>query len=162
MVGQPNFTQVTTSVPPTATSLRGPEGVWVADGKLYIADTQDNRILIYNKIPTTNGVAADVVVGQPNFTTFVQTDLTKATPNPTAANMEDPVSVTTDGQRMYVTDLGQNRVLIYNTIPDHKRRIRRCGCGPARSGVLDLELRLCRSRAPRQSDLSMRTATRRD
>ena len=104
-------------MPPTATSLRGPEGVWVANGKLYIADTQDNRILIYNKIPTTNGVAADVVIGQPNLTTFVQTDLTKATGNPTAANMQDPVSVTTDGQRMYVADLGQNRVLIYNKIP---------------------------------------------
>jgi hypothetical protein len=117
VVGQPNFSQVTTTVPPTATSLRGPEGVWVANGKLYIADTQNNRILIYNKIPTTNGAAADVVIGQPNFTTFVQIDLTKATQNPTAANMEDPVSVTTDGQRMYVSDLGQNRVLIYNTIP---------------------------------------------
>ncbi len=117
VVGQPNFSQVTTSVPPTAASLRGPEGVWVAGGKLYIADTQDNRILIYNKIPTTNGAAADVVVGQPNFTTYIETDLTKATQNPTAANMQDPVSVTTDGQRMYVSDLGQNRVLIFNTIP---------------------------------------------
>ena len=52
VVGQPDFTHNGTSVPPTATSLRGPTGVWIAGGKLYVADTQDNRILIYNKIPT--------------------------------------------------------------------------------------------------------------
>ncbi len=117
VVGQPNFSQTTTTVPPTATSMRGPEGVWLAGGKLYVADTQNNRVLIFNKVPTANGAAADVVIGQPNFTTFVQTDLTKATANPTAANMQDPTSVTTDGQNMYVSDFGQNRVLIFSPIP---------------------------------------------
>ena len=117
VVGQPDFSHNATSVPPTATSLRGPSGVWIAGGKLYIADTQDNRVLIYNRIPTTNNVAADVVIGQPNFTSFVQTDLTHNTVTPTASNMQTPVSVTTDGQRMFVADLAQNRVLIWNTIP---------------------------------------------
>jgi hypothetical protein len=50
VIGQSNFTNYGTSVPPTASSLRGPEGVWLAGGKLYIADSQDNRILIYNSI----------------------------------------------------------------------------------------------------------------
>ena len=77
VIGQPDFTHNGTAVPPNATSLRGPIGVWIAGGKLYVADTQDNRILIYNKIPTTNGAAADVVIGQPNFTSFVQPDLTQ-------------------------------------------------------------------------------------
>ena len=117
VIGQTNFVSGGTSVPPTAKSLRGPEGVWIANGKLYVADTQDNRVLIYNKIPTTNGVAADVVIGQPNFTSFIQPDLTQATATPAANNLQDPVSVTTDGQHMFVTDLGQNRVLIWNTIP---------------------------------------------
>ncbi len=117
VVGQPDFSHNATSVPPTATSLRGPIGVWIAGGKLYVADTQDNRILIYNTIPTKNGAAADVVIGQPNFTSFVQPDLTQATANPTASNMQDPISVTTDATHMYVADLGQSRVLIYNKIP---------------------------------------------
>ncbi len=119
VIGQPDFTHNGTSVPPTATSLRGPIGVWIAGGKLYVADTQDNRILIYNKIPAAgaNGAAADVVVGQPNFTSFVQPDLTLSNATPTAANMQDPISVTTDATHMYVADLGQSRVLIYNTIP---------------------------------------------
>jgi uncharacterized protein (TIGR03437 family) len=117
VIGQPNFTSNATSVPPTANSLRGPTGVWLAGGKLYIADTQDNRILIYNKVPTTNNAAADVVVGQPNFTTLVQPDLTQQNATPNAANMQTPVAVTTDATHMYVADLAQNRILIFNTIP---------------------------------------------
>ncbi len=117
VIGQADFTHNATSVPPTAKSLRGPTGLWMAGGKLYVADTQDNRILIYNKIPTTNNVAADVVVGQPDFTSFVQPDLTQESATPAANNMQDPVSVTTDATRMYVADLGQSRVLIFNTIP---------------------------------------------
>ena len=117
VIGQPDFTHYGTASPPNANSLRGPIGVWIAGGKLYVADTQDNRVLIYNKIPTTNGVAADVVIGQPNFTSFVQPDLTISNATPSASNMQDPISVTTDATHMYVADLGQSRVLIYNTIP---------------------------------------------
>lgn len=117
VIGQPDLKHNGTSVPPTATSLRGPIGVWIANGKLFVADTQDDRVLIYNKIPTSNNVAADVVVGEPNFTTFIQPDLTQKNATPTASNMQTPVSVTTDGTRMYVADLAQNRVLIWNTIP---------------------------------------------
>ncbi|MDP9055128.1 MAG: hypothetical protein M3N93_12650 [Acidobacteriota bacterium] len=117
VIGQADFSHNSTSVPPNAKSLRGPSGVWLADGKLYVADTQDNRILIYNQIPTTNNAAADVVIGQPNFTSFLQPNPTQSNGTPTASNMQDPVSVTTDGTRMFVTDLGQHRVLIWNTIP---------------------------------------------
>ncbi|HWE50874.1 MAG TPA: hypothetical protein VG273_13860 [Bryobacteraceae bacterium] len=118
VIGQADFTHAATSLPPTAKSLRGPEGVWLAGGKLYVADTQDNRILIYNKVPTSNNASADVVIGQPNFTSFVQPDLTQAVnATPSASNMQTPVSVSTDGTRMFVADLGQSRVLIWNTIP---------------------------------------------
>jgi uncharacterized protein (TIGR03437 family) len=117
VVGQANFTSNATSVPPTQTSLRGPEGVWIYNGKLFIADTQDNRILIYNKIPTTNHAPADVVVGQANFTAFVQPDLTASQPTTAANNMQSPTSVATDGTHLFVSDLGQNRVLIFNSIP---------------------------------------------
>ena len=117
VIGQPNFTSNATSVPPTQTSLRGPEGVWLNNGRLFVADSQDNRILIYNKVPTTNNAGADIVVGQPNFTTFVQPDLTQSQPTTAANNMQTPVAVSTDGTRLFVTDLGQSRVLIYNSIP---------------------------------------------
>ncbi len=118
VVGQPDF--VSSSVPgntPNAKSMRGPVGVWLQDGKLFVADTQNNRVLIYNHIPTTNGVAADVVVGQPNFSAYVNTDINTQNLTASASTMLSPVSVTSDGVRLFVTDLGFNRVLIFNSIP---------------------------------------------
>jgi len=118
VVGQPNFTS--NAVPgntPTSSSMRGPEGVWIQNGKLFVADTQNNRVLVYNHIPTTNGVAADVVLGAPNFTTYVNPDISQQQTGATASTMLAPVSVTSDGTRLFVTDLGFNRVLIFNSIP---------------------------------------------
>ena len=118
VVGQPNFTTSSvTSNTPSAKSMRGPQGVWIQNGRLYVADTQNNRVLIFNHIPTSNGAAADVVLGQPDFTTFVQPDLTQQKLNVTASLVLNPVSVTSDGVHLFVTDLGYNRVLIWNSIP---------------------------------------------
>ena len=119
VVGQPDFV-TSSALPgnlPNANSMRGPQGVWIQNGKLFVADTQNNRVLIYNKIPTANGVAADVVLGAPNFTTFVNPDISQQTTSATASNMLNPVSVTSDGTRLFVSDLGYNRVLIWNTFP---------------------------------------------
>ena len=42
--------------------------VFFLDGtKLFIADTRNNRVLIYNSIPTENNASADVVIGQPDM-----------------------------------------------------------------------------------------------
>lgn len=115
VIGQTDFTHNLPAVPPTAKSLRGPQGVWIQNGKLFIADTQNNRVLIYNQIPTTNGASADVVLGVPNLTTAVPVALTAVTA--TANNLTSPVAVTSDGTRLFVTDLGSNRILIWNSIP---------------------------------------------
>ena len=119
VVGQPDFSSnvVPANNIPTANSLLGPQGVWIQNGKLYVADTQNNRVLIYNQIPTRNGVAADVVLGQPNFTTYVQIDISLQKTVASATNMLNPVAVTSDGQRLYVADLANNRILVWNTIP---------------------------------------------
>ena len=118
VVGQQTFT--TATVPgntPSAKSMRGPQGVWIQNGRLYVADTQNNRVLIFNKIPTSNGVAADVVLGQPDMTTFVQPDLTQQKDSVSAKQLLNPVAVSSDGFHVFVTDLGYNRVLIWNSIP---------------------------------------------
>jgi hypothetical protein len=77
----------------------------------------NDRILIYNTIPTANGAAADIVLGQPNMTTWVQINIANQTTSAAANNMLTPVSVTSDGTHLFVADLGYNRVLIWNTIP---------------------------------------------
>jgi uncharacterized protein (TIGR03437 family) len=117
VVGQTDFVKVSAPGTPTAATLTGPQGVWIQNGKLFIADTQSNRVLIYNRIPTANGASADTVVGQPNFSTYASVNIASQTTSATASNMLSPVSVTSDGQRLFVTDLGYNRVLIFSSIP---------------------------------------------
>ncbi len=46
------------------TALNAPQGACTAGTKLIVADTPNNRVLIYNHIPAGNDVPADVVVGQ--------------------------------------------------------------------------------------------------
>jgi uncharacterized protein (TIGR03437 family) len=123
VLGQKDFTSY--FVPgntPNASSMRGPQGVWIQNGKLYVADTQNNRVLIFNKIPTSNGAAADVVLGQPNMTTFVQPDLTQQQLDVNPKRLLNPVAVSSDGTRLFVTDLGYNRVLIWNSIPGNNEQ----------------------------------------
>ncbi len=122
VVGQTSFTSAAAVLPPNAGSLRGPQGVWIQGGRLFVADTFNNRVLIWNSIPTTNGKAADVVIGQAGFNVTVQTDLIQARLDPNPRNLVSPVSVTSDGQRMYVSDLGHNRVLIWNSIPSQNNQ----------------------------------------
>ncbi len=118
VLGQEGFTAIQQANVVTASSMRGPQGVWIRDNRLYVADTQNHRVLIWRTIPTKNNQPADIVLGQANFTTAPQPDLTKLTTAAKANNMLNPVSVMSDGQRLIVTDLGFQRVLIWNTIPD--------------------------------------------
>ncbi|HEX5229040.1 MAG TPA: IPT/TIG domain-containing protein [Bryobacteraceae bacterium] len=113
VLGQPNFTSATVGL--SASAMRGPQGVWVQGNQLFVADTQNHRVLIWNSIPTANNQPADLVLGEPNFTTAPPQ--TTADLPPTASNLFSPVAVTSDGQRLIVTDLGHHRVLIWNSIP---------------------------------------------
>ena len=101
----------------SATEMRGPQGVWFDGGKFFVADTQNSRVLIYNSIPTATGATPDIVLGQPDFDTRPEPDLTQSNVEPSATGMLDPVSVTVSNGKLFVTDLGFNRVLIFNSIP---------------------------------------------
>jgi len=117
VLGQANFTSSTVFSTPTASSLRAPQGVWIQNGKLFVADTQDNRVLIWNSIPTSNNQPADLVLGQTSFTTASAPPLQAQNPATSASQLWSPTSVTSDGTRLYVADYGYNRVLIWNSIP---------------------------------------------
>lgn len=116
VLGQKAFDSIQQPIVVTASSFRGPQGVWIQGDRFFVADTQNNRVMIWNHIPTQNNQPADIVLGQKDFTTVVNPDLTQAQP-PAANTLQDPVSVTSDGQRLYVTDLGNARVLVWNSIP---------------------------------------------
>lgn len=88
---------------PTASSLRGPQGVFIFGNKLFVADDQNHRVLIWDPIPTQSFAPAQVVLGQPNFTTRIEPDLTKRDNNVKADSMLNPVAATTDGTRLFVS-----------------------------------------------------------
>jgi hypothetical protein len=117
VIGQPDFVTIVPPTPVSASNLRAPQGVWFSNGKFFVADTQNNRVLIWNSVPTKNNQPADVVLGSPNFTTVVNPDQTTNSVLAAANTMLSPVSVTSDGTHLFVADLGFSRVLIWNSIP---------------------------------------------
>lgn len=106
VVGQQSFD--TSGFGSASNELRRPNSVFSDGVRMMIADTLNNRVLIFNTIPTQNGASADVVLGS-DSTEITSTD---------AATMSNPMSATTDGQRLIVSDLGNNRILIYDPIPE--------------------------------------------
>lgn len=107
VVGQPDATTVGSG--PTQSILTRGSSVAVAAGKLFVADGDSNRVLIWNQVPSQDGVPADVVLGQPDFTS---SDMAI-----TAAGMYFPLSVASDGTHVVVADADNNRVLIWNQVP---------------------------------------------
>ncbi len=117
VLGQANFTTVQAVGIPSASTMIAPQGVWIQNGKLFVADTDTSRVLIWNHIPTSNNQAADVELGQPSFQSNVTPPLS-TTAIPTAANqLLNPISVSSDGTHLFVADFGSNRILIWNSIP---------------------------------------------
>src|SRR6266446_718513 len=68
VVGQPDFTSNTsgTTQNTLGASVRG--AFVDPKGRLILVDENNSRVLIWNQVPTTNGKAADLVLGQPDFT----------------------------------------------------------------------------------------------
>jgi hypothetical protein len=81
--------------------------------KLLVADASNNRVLIWNAMPTFDGQPADVVLGQANMDNC---DANRG--GATAANtLAFPSGVWTDGLQLFVTDVSNNRVLVWDSIP---------------------------------------------
>jgi len=117
VVGQPGFGSVATGC--TATLMNYPEGVTAAGGKLIVADTANSRILIWNSIPATNGVPADIVLGQNSFTTCVGNDDNQdgTQETATARTFWNPSGIWSNGIKLIVADRANDRVLIWNSFP---------------------------------------------
>jgi uncharacterized protein (TIGR03437 family) len=117
VLGQPDFTTILDPPPVNASAMRAPQGVWFSNGKFFVADTQNNRVLIWNSVPTQNNQPADVELGAPNFTTVPNADQTSNAVITAPTTLLSPTSVTSDGVHLFVADLGFSRVLIWNQVP---------------------------------------------
>ncbi|MEM9922768.1 MAG: hypothetical protein AAF915_03265 [Cyanobacteria bacterium P01_D01_bin.50] len=106
---QPNRGKLTTA----ANTLNWCYGVFYHQGKLFVADTGNRRVLIWNQLPEENGQPADVVLGQ--------CDMESRDENgggiPTASTMRWCHDITVWEDNFVVSDAGNNRVMIWEGIP---------------------------------------------
>lgn len=93
----------------SAATLSGPTDVWSDGTRVMVADRGNNRVLLWSKVPTTNGAAADVVIGQTSFT--LARDEAKST------TLRLPSALAVAGGMLFVADSGHNRVLGWSALP---------------------------------------------
>ncbi|MEL6458682.1 MAG: hypothetical protein AAFQ91_10595 [Cyanobacteria bacterium J06621_15] len=96
-----------------ANTLNWCYGVFYYQGKLFVADTGNRRLLIWNQLPQENGQAADVVLGQPNMISRDE----NCGSNANAFSMRWCHDITIWNNNLVVTDAGNNRVMIWSGIP---------------------------------------------
>ncbi len=113
VVGQPDFSTSGNGGGPTATTLNAPRAVAIIGNALFVADTAYNRVLVWNNVPTVNGVAANFAIGQPNLTSSAANAGTSVNAN----GLSVPAAIGSDGTRLFIADTGNNRVLMWNTVP---------------------------------------------
>ena len=85
-----------------------PSGIATDGVRLLMADSYNNRVLIWNTLPNGNE-EPDIVLGQEDFFTNA--------PGKGRSNMNWPKSVATDGKKVVVTDTYNDRILIWNEFP---------------------------------------------
>jgi sugar lactone lactonase YvrE len=118
VLGQPSFSSSTPHCSffggVSAVGFCSPRGVAVdRQLNLYVADALNARVLRYSR-PHANGQAADLVLGQPDFTTGIACGF--STPRVVSAHsLCSPSGVAVDRRGdLLVTDALDNRVLRYN------------------------------------------------
>ncbi len=116
VIGQLDFTsnEANQGGSASANTLNLPIHAFSDGTRLFVADGNNNRVLIYNEIPTENNATADVVIGQLDFTS---TDVNQGNANPAANTLNYPFAVFSDGEKLFIAERNSYRLLIYNSIP---------------------------------------------
>ena len=100
---------------PSAHTLFWPYGVHWDGQRLWVADSGNRRVLMWNGLPTRNTQPADLVLGQRDFDCRDE----NAGAEPSAFSMRWPHSVTLWCGRLCVADAGNNRIMVWDEVPDH-------------------------------------------
>jgi hypothetical protein len=125
VVGQPDAVSYVPNLDqrtPSAARLSGPGGVALDGTHLIVADSENHRVLIWNAVPTTNGVPADVVLGQTDFTSHAPNHGNLDANGDQVCDADSsglfyPTGVASDGTHLFVADRLNNRVLVWSTFP---------------------------------------------
>lgn len=121
VLGQPTSVDVqpNAGAEPTCRSFYWPFGIAVVDGRFYVADTGNRRVLCWSDgVPLTPEQPADVVLGQSDAVSRAENRGEAAA----ADSFRWPHAVTGTGSGgILVADAGNHRILGWRTHPDHDR-----------------------------------------
>ena len=90
--------------------LDRPRGIYADASRLYICDSDNHRVMIWNALPAASDDPATVVLGQADF----------GVPGTGASGrvgLRFPMGVESDGTVIFVPDGGNHRLLLYDAIP---------------------------------------------
>lgn len=93
--------------------LLAPRGAYISNGKLYVSDTAQNRLFIWNQIPDTEYADPDVVLGQDKQASTER----NAGGQVNGSTLFYPSGIWSDGQKLILADAWNHRVLIWHTHP---------------------------------------------
>jgi hypothetical protein len=97
-----------------ADGMSVPEAAIFAGGRVLVADSDNSRLLIWNSVPDEDGAEPDLVFGQ-NAGNLCLPNRGMGVPD--GASLDWPAGMWSDGQRLAVADRFNNRVLLWDSIP---------------------------------------------
>jgi hypothetical protein len=108
-------TAMASAIAPRADTLFGPRGALLVgdDGPLLVADSGHHRLLLWTSRPCGDGVAADLVLGQPGF----ECEGRNARGEVGAATLNVPTGVAFAHGVLAVADAWNHRVLLWQGLP---------------------------------------------
>ena len=137
VLGQDNFEQNQSNrgfAETRGDRLHWPYGVFYGEGRLWVADTGNRRVLMWNQIPEINGQPADLVLGQPTMNSRDENG--GGTPN--ASSMRWPHAIAVWHEKLVITDAGNNRVMIWQQIPTENNQPCELVLGQSRFDTVEL------------------------
>lgn len=138
------------AIPPTASSMSGPTDVYFDGMRLFVSDTNNHRVMVWNGIPTTNGQAADYFVGQGSGTSGA-TNASGGGPN--ASGLNSPSGVVVASGSLFVSDSLNHRVLVFTPVPSASGAAAAAVLGQADFTTNDLAASPSATRISRPRDL---------
>ncbi len=90
-----------------------PRGVFIAGEKIFVSDTGQNRVFIWNQIPTSEYQEPDVILGQ----TEIENSGRNSGEDVSASTLQYPSGIWSDGEKLIVADAWNHRVLVWHNLP---------------------------------------------
>ena len=90
-----------------------PRGVFVANNMLFVSDTGQNRVFIWNTIPTTEFAEPDVILGQE----LIKDSGRNSNASVSSKTLHYPSGLWSNGEKLIVADAWNHRALIWHTLP---------------------------------------------